>query len=49
VAVDSVRIQLERSGFTEQQLQPATIQECRQVTAKEATDIIVEHARKEGD
>lgn len=49
VAIDSVRIQFEKAGFTEEQLIPATIAECKQVTAKEATDLIVEYARKEGD
>ena len=48
-AIDSVRIQLERAGFTESQLIPATVSECRQVTAKEATDLVIEYARKEGD
>lgn len=49
VAIDSVRIQLEKSGFSESQLLPATISECRQVTAKEALDIVVEMSRKEGN
>jgi hypothetical protein len=32
-----------------QQLRPTTVEECRQVTANEATDLLVEYARKEGN
>jgi hypothetical protein len=49
VAIDSVRIQLEKSGFTEEQLMPAKISECRQVTAQEALGLVVEMSRKEGN
>jgi len=48
-AVDSLRIQLQQSGFAYTELKYAVVHEVRKITAKQAYDLVVEYARKEGD
>jgi hypothetical protein len=48
-AIDSVRIQLERSGFARSELQDAAVVECRQVTAQGVKDLQEQYAKIEGN
>lgn len=49
VAIDSLRLRLERSGFSSDQLEESKVMEVRQIDEPEMQRLIAEYAQKDGN